>query len=33
VQFLPREAMQAQPMLSCSVCLSICHICGLCRNE
>ena len=37
VSFLPRDAMQAWPMSSCSVCLSVCvcvrHVRRLCQNE
>ena len=32
-QFLPRDAMQARPMSSCGVCLSVCHVRELCQNE
>jgi len=35
--FLPRDAMQARPMSSCgvcvSVCLCVCHVRELCQNE
>jgi len=38
---LPRDAMQARPMSSCGVCLSVrpsvclcvCHVRGSCQNE
>jgi len=38
-RFLPRDAIQARPMPSCSVCvcvcvcLSVCHVRGSCQNE
>jgi len=32
-QFLPRNAMQARPIPSCGVCLSVCHVRGFCQNE
>jgi len=37
VQILPRDALQARPMLSCGVCvclsLCVCHVCTFCQNE
>jgi len=31
--FLPRDALQARPMLSFGVCMCVRHVCTFCQNE
>ena len=33
VSMLPSDALQAQPMLSCGVCVCLCHVRTFCQNK